>query len=67
MANKAGIDPVTTPAGEGERRAVGGLVRQYDLAARVIYQAIASGELAWLGLRTATSLSAARKFSAVLA
>lgn len=38
------------PAGEGERRAVRGFVRQWDLSARLLYEAIAAGRLAWVGL-----------------
>src|SRR5260221_248017 len=37
-------------AGQGERNATGGLIRQWNLAARLIYEAIASGRLAWVGL-----------------
>lgn len=37
-------------SGEGERRAVGGLVPQWDLAARVVYQALAAETLEWVGL-----------------
>ena len=36
--------------GEGERRAQRGYVPQYDLAARVIYEALAAGQLRWVGL-----------------
>jgi hypothetical protein len=39
-----------TPPGEGERRAVRGLVSQYDFAARVIYASLASRRLRWVGL-----------------
>ena len=40
-----------TPApGEGERRAQRGYVPQYDLTARVIYEALAAGRLNWVGL-----------------
>lgn len=38
------------PSGEGERRAQRGYVPQYDLGARVIYEALASGKLAWIGI-----------------
>lgn len=38
------------PPGEGERRAQRGYVPQYDLGARVIYQALAAGRLQWVGL-----------------
>src|SRR5437762_1202756 len=41
---------INAPPGEGERRAMRGYVRQYDLAARLIYEAIASGELRWVAL-----------------
>src|SRR5713226_7345770 len=40
----------TTLPGEGERRAQRGYVRQYDLAARLIFEALAAGRLAWIGL-----------------
>jgi hypothetical protein len=36
--------------GEGERRAMRGYVSQYELAARLIYEAIAAGHLRWIGL-----------------
>lgn len=36
--------------GEGERRAMRGYVPQYDFAAAVIYEAIANGQLRWVGL-----------------
>jgi len=36
--------------GEGERRAQRGYVPQYDLGARVIYEALASGHLLWIGV-----------------
>ncbi len=36
--------------GEGERRAQRGYVPQYDLAARVIYEALAAGRLEWVGV-----------------
>lgn len=39
-----------SPAGEGERRAVRGFVRQWDLSARLLHEAIAAGRLAWVGL-----------------
>lgn len=39
-----------TPSGEGERRAQRGYVPQYDLGARVVYEAIAAGRLHWVGL-----------------
>lgn len=39
-----------TPAGEGERRAQRGYVPQYDLAAHLIYLAIAAGRLRWIGV-----------------
>jgi hypothetical protein len=38
------------PPGEGERRAQRGYVPQYDLGARVIYEALASGHLLWIGV-----------------
>ena len=38
------------PSGEGERRAQRGYVPQYDLAARLILQALASGRLKWIGV-----------------
>ena len=41
--------PAVIPSGEGERRAQRGYVPQYQLAARVIYQALASNELKWVG------------------
>jgi hypothetical protein len=41
---------IKTPAGEGERRAIRGYIRQYDLAARLIYEAVASGGLRWVAL-----------------
>ena len=40
----------TTAPGEGERRAQRGYVPQYDLGARVIYEAMAAGHLQWIGL-----------------
>lgn len=40
----------TIPPGEGERRAQRGYVRQYDLDARLIFEALAAGRLAWIGL-----------------
>jgi hypothetical protein len=36
--------------GEGERRAQRGYVPQYDLAARVVYEALAAGRLRWIGV-----------------
>jgi hypothetical protein len=39
-----------SPPGEGERRAQRGYVPQYDLGARVIYEALASGHLLWIGV-----------------
>jgi hypothetical protein len=36
--------------GEGERRAQRGYVPQYDLGAQVIYEALASGRLLWVGV-----------------
>lgn len=36
--------------GEGERRAQRGYVPQYDLGARLIYEALAAGRLNWVGL-----------------
>jgi hypothetical protein len=42
--------PATATApGEGERRAQRGYVRQYDLGARVVYEALAAGRLEWVG------------------
>jgi hypothetical protein len=38
------------PPGEGERRAQRGYVPQYDLGARIIYEAIAAGRLQWVGV-----------------
>ena len=38
------------PSGEGERRAQRGYVPQYDLGAQVIYEALASGRLLWIGV-----------------
>ena len=38
------------PSGEGERRAQRGYVSQYDLGAQVIYEALASGRLLWIGV-----------------
>jgi hypothetical protein len=49
----SGLDPKNTkltPSGEGERRAQRGYVPQYDLGARVIYEAMAAGRLQWIGL-----------------
>ena len=40
----------SVPPGEGERRAIRGYVPQYDLAGRLIYEGIASGELRWISL-----------------
>src|ERR1700683_387994 len=40
----------TVPSGEGERRAMRGYIPQYDLAARLIYEAITSGRLRWIRL-----------------
>ncbi|QPC89765.1 ATP-binding protein [Mesorhizobium sp. INR15] len=40
----------TIPPGEGERRAMRGYVPQYELAARLIYKALAAGTLRWVGL-----------------
>lgn len=37
-------------SGEGERRAQRGYVPQYELAAKVIYEALASGRLRWIGV-----------------
>jgi hypothetical protein len=37
-------------SGEGERRAMRGYVPQYELAARLIYESIAAGNLKWVGL-----------------
>lgn len=45
IGQRAGVAP-----GEGERRAQRGYVPQYDLAARVIYAALAAGRLRWIGL-----------------
>src|SRR2546423_333726 len=39
-----------TPPGEGERRAQLGFVPQYDLAAHLIYTALAVGKLRWIGV-----------------
>lgn len=39
-----------SPPGDGERRAQRGYVPQYDLGARVIYEALASGHLLWIGV-----------------
>jgi hypothetical protein len=39
-----------TPPGEGERRAQRGYVPQYDLAAHLIYLAMAAGKLRWIGV-----------------
>ena len=39
-----------TPPGEGERRAQRGYVPQYDIGARFIYEALASGHLLWIGV-----------------
>jgi hypothetical protein len=36
--------------GDGERQALRGYTRQYNLAARLIYKALAAGRLAWIGL-----------------
>jgi len=41
---------LTVEPGEGERRAQRGYVPQYQLAARVIYRALASGSLKWIGV-----------------
>ncbi len=38
------------PPGEGERRAQRGYVPQYDLAAHLIYLAMAAGKLRWIGV-----------------
>jgi hypothetical protein len=49
MANIA--TPVRpTPPGEGERRAIRGYGRQYEASASLIYSAISTGELGWVGL-----------------
>lgn len=40
----------TVPSGEGERRAQRGFVPQYDLGARLIHEALAAGNLLWVGL-----------------
>ena len=48
-------EPSTTPPGEGERRAMRGYVPQYDLGARLIYEALASGQLRWIGLADRTA------------
>jgi hypothetical protein len=37
-----------TPPGEGERRAVRGLAAQYQVAARLIYDALITGQLDWI-------------------
>jgi hypothetical protein len=43
-------DDSATPSGEGERRAQRGYVPQYDLGARLIYEAMAAGRLRWVGV-----------------
>ncbi|MGF7207930.1 energy-coupling factor transporter ATP-binding protein EcfA2 [Skermanella aerolata] len=40
----------TIASGDGERRAQRGYVFQYDLGARVIYEALAAGRLKWIGV-----------------
>lgn len=44
------VSNVTVAPGEGERRAQRGYVPQYDLAAQVIYEALAAGRLQWVGV-----------------
>lgn len=44
-----------TAPGEGERQAVRGFVGQYRIAARLIYDQIASGSLLWIGLADRTA------------
>lgn len=44
------LSTASTPAGEGERRAQRGYVPQYDLGARIIYEALAAGRLRWIGV-----------------
>jgi hypothetical protein len=51
LSDRAEAEKLTTDApAEGERRAQRGYVSQYDLAARVIYQALAAGRLQWIGV-----------------
>jgi hypothetical protein len=40
---------ITSP-GEGERRAMRGFVPQYEIAASLIYDALAAGTLRWIGV-----------------
>src|SRR5580693_3664906 len=42
--------PQPTPPGEGERRALRGYGRQYEKSASLIYTALRSDELVWIGL-----------------
>jgi hypothetical protein len=42
--------PPALPPGEGERRAQRGYVPQYDLGARLVYEALAAGQLLWVGV-----------------
>jgi len=41
---------VQIPPGEGERRAQRGYVTQYNFAASLIYEGLASGKLQWIGV-----------------
>jgi hypothetical protein len=50
MSDKIEAEKLTTPPDEGERRAQRGYVHQYDLAARVIFEALAAGRLEWIGV-----------------
>jgi hypothetical protein len=50
MSGKIEAEKLTTAPGEGERRAQRGYVPQYDLAARVIYEALAAGRLQCIGV-----------------
>lgn len=51
MIVKRSLDTkVKSPPGDGERRAQQGYVPQYDLGARIIYEALASGHLLWIGV-----------------
>jgi hypothetical protein len=40
----------TVAPGEGERRSMRGYVPQYELGARLIYEAMLAGNLKWIGL-----------------
>jgi hypothetical protein len=50
MNDEAKVRDEAIAPGEGERRAQRGYVPQYDLAARVVYEALAAGRLRWIGV-----------------